>query len=287
MRFHILKNARTLAALLPLLAFAQPVTAQRIGSWEFSLGGGATYLATDFATFMGSSGLANGSVTPGRFVPGAVARVGYNFTNHLGFSVGSGFGAGSGVTYVNPFAAITLTGNINAITSPFLSLGTQFTRVTGNGLATHSVWGARGGLGVRHMLSSNLALRVEARIGLDHYAAMAGSKIAYNPILTAGFSYFTGGYREPVATERVCPVCARARVDTVWRTVVTPAPAPLPPIVLRDTLVIEGINFEFDSSGLTQGVALDSRSCGEGLARVRVCEDQVGDRGSHERDWDA
>lgn len=253
MRSNILKHTRTLAALLPLLAFAQPATAQRIGSWEFSLGAGATYLATDFATFMGSSGLADGGVTPSRFVPGATGRVGYNFTRNLGFSIGSGIAVGSGVTYLNPFAAATFTGNINATTSPFLSLGTEFTRISGNGLVTHSVWGARAGLGVRHMLSDAFALRVEARIGLNHYAAMPGSKIAYNPAVTAGFSYFMGGHRPvPVAVETRCPVCARARVDTVWRTVVVPPPPPLPPIVLRDTLVLEGINFEYDSSRLTK-----------------------------------
>lgn len=251
MHSKLLKSARVLAAVLPMLALAHPAAAQRSGSWEFSLGAGPTYLATDFATFLGNSGLADGGVTADRFVLGGLGRIGYNFTHNWGFSIGSGIGKGSGVFYLNPFAAMTYTVNINAKTSPFLTAGTEFTRISGNGYVTHTVWGARGGLGVRHMLTERVALRLEARMGLDHYAAMPGSKIAYNPMATLGFSYFSHGYRRPVAMEAPpCPVCARPRVDTVWQTVTLPAPAPTV-IVLRDTLVLEGVNFAFDSATLT------------------------------------
>jgi outer membrane protein OmpA-like peptidoglycan-associated protein len=251
MRSKFLKSARVLAAVLPMLALVRPAAAQRSGSWEFSLGAGPTYLATDFATFLGTSGLANGGVTADRFVLNGVGRLGYNFTNNWGFSIGSGYGRGSGVNYLNPFAAITYTVNLSATTSPFFTLGSEFTRVSGNGFVTHSVWGARGGLGVRHMLSEQLALRLEARFGADHYAAMPGSKNAYNPIATLGFSYFSHGYHRPVAMDAPpCPVCERPRVDTVWQTVTLPPPPPVV-IVLRDTLVLEGVNFAFDSASLT------------------------------------
>jgi len=252
MRNHILKSLRILAAAVPMLALAQPVVAQRSGSYEFSLGGGATYLATDFATYMGSSGLANGAVTPGRFVPGGVARIGYNISRHWGLGGGVGAGMGSGVSYLTPFAAFTYTANLNASTSPFLTFGTQFTRISGNDRVTHSVWGTRAGLGVRHMVTDHVALRAEARMGFEHYAAMPGSKMAYNPMLTLGFSYFTAGRRAPPEAIPVpCPVVVQSvRVDTVWRTA-APLP-PLPPIVLRDTLVLEGVNFEFNSPELTK-----------------------------------
>jgi hypothetical protein len=128
MRNHILKGVRILAAVVPMLALAQPVVAQRSGSYEFSLGAGGTYLATDFATFMGSSGLADGAVTPARFVPGVVTRIGYNIDRHWGLGGGVGGGMGSGVHYLTPFAAFTYTGNLNATTSPFLTAGTEFTR---------------------------------------------------------------------------------------------------------------------------------------------------------------
>jgi len=253
MRDQMLKSVRTLAAFLPMLVLAQPVAAQqaanREGSWEFGLGGGATYLATDFATYMGSGGFADGGVTPSRFVPGLELRLGYNIDKHLGFSGGAGFGTGSGVKYLTPFGDFTYTVNLNAATSPFFTGGTQFTRITGNDRVTHPVWGARVGLGVRHMLSENLALRLEARMGIEHYGEMPGSKNAYNPVALLGISYFTAGRQPPVVVAPPpCPVCARARVDTVWRT--TPAPAPIT-IVLRDTLVLEGVNFDFDSSALT------------------------------------
>jgi outer membrane protein OmpA-like peptidoglycan-associated protein len=172
-------------------------------------------------------------------------------TRHWEMGGGIGGGMGSGVYYLTPFAAFTYTGNINATTSPFLTAGTEFTRVAGNGRITHAVWGARVGIGLRHFLSDNVALRGEARMGFEHFAAMPGSQMAYNPILTLGLSYFTAGrHALPAAlAPPPCPVCiARARVDTVWRT--TPPPAAIV-IVLRDTLVLEGVNFAFDSSALT------------------------------------
>jgi outer membrane protein OmpA-like peptidoglycan-associated protein len=99
-------------------------------------------------------------------------------------------------------------------------------------------------------MSDHWALRGEARMGFEHWAAMPGSQMAYNPIATLGFSYVTSGRKVPAAlAPPPCPVCvAKARVDTVWRT--TPPPAPIT-IVLRDTLVLEGVNFDFDSSALT------------------------------------
>jgi OOP family OmpA-OmpF porin len=156
---------------------------------------------------------------------------------------------GSGVRYLTPFAAATYTANLNARFSPFLTGGTQFTRITGNGRKVHPTWGAHLGVGIRSMIDSKVALRLEGRMALEHYADLPGAKSAYNSILTLGLSYFTAGRGAPMAVAVApCPVCALARVDTVWR---TRPPAPAPPIVLRDTLVLEGINFDFDSSALT------------------------------------
>jgi outer membrane protein OmpA-like peptidoglycan-associated protein len=222
MRDQILKRARTLAAVLPILVLAQPLAAQarRQGSWEFSVSGGALDIDDALATYLGSTGFTNNAATPSRFAPVVVGRLGYNINKHLGFSYGASYGAGGGVNYMSPFTDVTYTVNLNAGTSPFLTGGTQFTRVTGNSLVTHPTWGARAGLGVRHMLSDNLALRLEGRMAFEHYEELPGRKATYTPIVTLGLSYFTAGRHAPRAAMAPppCPVCvARVRVDTIVR----------------------------------------------------------------------
>jgi outer membrane protein OmpA-like peptidoglycan-associated protein len=253
MRDQILKSVRPLAAFLPVLVLAQPVAAQRVRSWEFSVGGGAMYTDGALASFLGSNGFTTSGSKANRFMPALGVRLGYNVTEHFGFSIGTAGAKGSGVKYLTPFAAATYTANLNARFSPFLTGGTQFTRITGNGRKVHPTWGAHLGVGVRNMLGERVALRLEGRMGIEHYADLPGAKTAYNSIVTLGFSYFTAGRSGPTAMAAMpaatCPVCALARVDTVWRT--PPPVAPPPPIVLRDTLVLEGINFAFDSSALT------------------------------------
>jgi outer membrane protein OmpA-like peptidoglycan-associated protein len=266
---RFLLAALTLAAFLPTLALAQAEPAQREGSWEISLGAGAMYLDGHLASFLGNKGFADSGSNVGRLMPAAAVRLGYNFNNNIGFSIGTGGGMRSGVKYLTPFAALTYTVNLNATTSPFITGGTQFTRITGNGRVTHPTWGAHAGVGVRHMVSENLALRLEGRIGFEHYADLPGKKTAYNSIATLGISYFTAGRHAPpmAMAPPPCPQCARARVDTLWRT-----PPPPPPVIhrcehgiapagakvdaygcliLRDTLLLEGVHFEFDKSEIT------------------------------------
>ncbi len=266
MRNRFLLAALTLMAVLPTGAMAQATSGQREGSWELSVGGGAMYLDGALASFLGSTGFADNGAKPSRLAPAAAARLGYNFNNNLGFSIGAGGATGSGVKYLIPFAALTYTVDLDATTSPFLTAGTQFTRITGNGRVTHPTWGAHAGLGVRHMVSENLALRLEGRMGFEHYEELPGRKTAYNTIATLGISYFTGGRRAPPVAV-ACPVCGRARVDTVR----IQAPPPPPPphkcehgiapagakvdqygcLVLRDTLLLEGVHFDFDKSEIT------------------------------------
>jgi outer membrane protein OmpA-like peptidoglycan-associated protein len=269
MRNRFLLAALTLVAVLPTLAPAQDMAARREGSWEFSVGGGAMYLDGALAGFLGRTGFADNSATPSRLAPAAAVRLGYNFSNNLGFSIGTGGATGSGVKYLIPFAAFTYTVDLNATTSPFFTGGTQFTRITGNGRVTHPTWGAHAGLGVRHMVSENLALRLEGRMGFEHYEELPGRKTAYNTIATLGISYFTAGRRPPPLAMAApsCPQCARARVDTVR--IYAPAPPPPPHkcehgmaptgaktdqygcLVLRDTLLLEAVHFDFDKSDIT------------------------------------
>ncbi|HEV8510829.1 MAG TPA: OmpA family protein [Gemmatimonadales bacterium] len=273
MRDQILKSVRTLAAFLPMLALAQPMAAQSEGrerddSWEWSAGAGLLYTDGALRGFLASRGY--DGAKPSRLAPAVAVRVGYNVSNHWGFSIGTSGAKASSVKYLTPFAAATYTANLNARFSPFLTLGTQFTRITGeNGRKTHPTWGTHLGVGIRKMMSPNLALRVEGRMGMEHYADLPGAKTAYNSLATIGFSYFTAGRRAPpeAIAAAPCPVCARARVDTVRIYVqpppppprrcehgVAPAGAPVDQygcLVLRDTLLLEAVHFDFDKSVLT------------------------------------
>lgn len=217
MRNRLLKGAWTLAALLPTLAMAQQQPAHREGSWELGLGGGVMFLDPSLRDFLGSGApeyrFAN-STSPSRVTPFAYARVGHHFTRHFGFSITGGGAMGSGVTYLTPNASIMYSVDLNATTSPYLLIGTEFTRISGNnGRVTHSTWGAQAGLGLRHMVSERVALRLEGRVRFEGWNEVPMSrKTTYSPVVTLGLSYFAGGRQPPV------PVAAapqRVRVDTV------------------------------------------------------------------------
>lgn len=225
MRTCILKAAGLLALLAPTLAMAQePVTQRGQGTWEFSGGAGIKVMDDDLLAFLASGPASNrftSDADPGRLMPAAAVRLGYNFSRTFGFSLGAEGASGSGVKYFSPFAAVTWTANLNAHTSPFITVGTQVTRIDGsNGRLTHPTWGAHIGLGLRTMMSQNLALRLEGRVATEHYAELPGSKSAYPLFATVGLSYFVGGEHAGVAAGipgwvRVDTVVA-VRVDTAW-----------------------------------------------------------------------
>lgn len=261
MRNQLVMTAWTLATgLMPTVALAQqqlpPVRGD--GSWELSVGAGLLFLDPSLRDFLASGApeyrFAN-SATPGRSVPTVVVRLGHNFTRHIGFSLSGGAAKKAGVTYLTPGASLTFTGNLNATTNPFLMVGTQFTRISGlNSRVTHSTWGLHAGVGVRSMISDNLALRLEGQLRFEGFDEVPMTKhTVLNPVVTLGFSYFMGGRRPAVdGPAPVCPVCQRQtiRVDTVR--VNTPYLSPAPTVfVMRDTLVLQGVNFGFDESSLT------------------------------------
>jgi outer membrane protein OmpA-like peptidoglycan-associated protein len=224
MRNRILKIAGLLALCLPTLALAQqrPEPMRGADTWEFSAGLGIKIMDRALLSY-----LASGSATtrftessdPGRVIPAAAVRVGYNFSRHLGFSLGAEGATGSGVTYLTSLAAITYTVDLNARTSPFITLGSQMTHVAGNNdRLTHPTWGAHLGVGVRRMVGEHLALRLEGRMATEHYAELPGAKATYPSVITLGASYFVGG-RRPRAERAAAPCrpCMLARVDTIVR----------------------------------------------------------------------
>jgi outer membrane protein OmpA-like peptidoglycan-associated protein len=231
MRNRILKSAWTLAVCLPTLAMAQQrrapppeaMEANRAGSWEFSLGAGVLYVDGALRGFLAQSLLAPAfanTANPSALAPTAVARVGYNFNRHLGFSLAGAAASGSGVTYLTPEASVTYTVNLNARTSPFFLVGTELTRFNGQSdRVTHTTWGLHAGLGVRHMIGENLALRLEGQMRFEGIKETLLRETAYNSAITLGISYFVAGRRPreaPRAAEG-CRPCTLARVDTIVR----------------------------------------------------------------------
>lgn len=214
MRNRILKTASLLALCVPSLLLAQH---QRVkGTWELSAGGGVKFMDQDLMQFLGSGPVANrfsDATSPNRLMPTVALRGGYSVTNTLAFSLAGEAAQGDGVTYLTPIVALTYSPNFNAKTSPFLTIGSQFTRVGGqNERRTHPTWGAHAGVGVRRMVADRLAFRVEGRMANEHYSELPGKKSTFPKIATLGLSYFTGGRRPPAV------VMASPREVVRWRT---------------------------------------------------------------------
>ncbi len=268
---RIVKAAVMVAACLTSLAATQRLSAQsmehnRIGSWEFGIAGGALFLDTSLRGFLGSGApeymFANTS-NPSSIMPSAEARIGYNFTKHFNVS-GSMIGEfGSGMFFLTPTAAITLTTDVNATTAPFFRFGSEITRITGeNERLTHSSYGVFAGIGLRHMLTDNMALNLEGRLRADKYQEVPMVRaMTYNPMAQIGLSWFGRGHRDREVTKmRVDTVRVdRVRVDTVRSVRVDtvrmaapamPAPAPARP---RELFTLKAVLFEFDKATLTRG----------------------------------
>jgi len=221
MRHRIVMGFLALAACLPALAVAQqqPAAAttrvpssNRGSGWELSVGGGGAYLAQALVSWIQSTNPA-----ASRVALGGVVRLGYNFSDSWGLSVGTGVGRTSPAIVIQPLFAVTWTPNINSRTSPFLT--------TGFG-ASYTSWSTRSsdpaqcagqsckmtglgwhlGFGIRQMVSENLALRVEARGQYERYDQKTSSHSVFNGIGGVGLSWFFGGGRNAVATLAVNPM---------------------------------------------------------------------------------
>lgn len=259
MNRRLMMAAAALAVCAPTLAMAQQQPAYRGGNWEFSLGAGILFVDSTLRDFLGSGApefrFAD-DADPGGTVPLGVARLGYNFNENFGVSVSGEMAKGSGITYYTPAAALTYTLDLDSRTSPFFLVGTGLTRIEGeNDRVTHSTWGALAGLGLRHMVGESVALRLEGRVQIENYdeVPMDGHTVVH-PLATLGLSFFTGGSRPAMAARTAdCPACravAARGVDTV--VVFRPFPVTSPPVIaMRDTLVLDGVNFAFDESVLT------------------------------------
>ena len=154
----------------------------REGSWELTASAGAMIM--------------DRLVASDRVVPAAVLRLGYNVSSVWNVSLGTGLGygkeasrAGIQTSFIQPFAAVTWTPDINRATSPFLTVGGGGTMVYNPRMTAQ--YGAHVGAGIRQMIGSQLAVRVEGREQYEHFQEFSNS--TFDGIATIGLSYFIGG----------------------------------------------------------------------------------------------
>lgn len=201
MRNRVLKSAWLLAVCLPTLALSQQPRGP--GTLEFTVGGGVKvqdavlqdYLALGSPTTRFTNGPTTASIAPG-----ISARMGYNFTRNLGFSIGGEASSASGVTVLTPLATLIVTSNLARRTSAFMNVGSHVTRIAGqNERRMHSTWGADIGFGGRRVVTPSMALRAEIGIAFEHYAELPAAKTAHPAFAMIGLSYFTRRRRSDVA----------------------------------------------------------------------------------------
>ena len=250
-----------LAASLPMLAPARPAQAQapdgpfRERGWEWNLSAGAMRqdpFLRDFLNFGPAATSFAGTSYQRRVNPVIEARVGYLFNENWGLSLSLNDGIGSQVSYLNLGETVTYSMNLDGSLSPFLMLGSDLTRITGqNGRVTHDTWGAHAGVGIRKMIGDAIALRVEARVQSQGYREVGmNNSTTWAPLGLIGLSFFTGGHGPDVVSVP-CPACkpttivrvdtvrmarAPARVDTVR--MVRVDTVQLPPIETADQIVL-------------------------------------------------
>jgi len=202
MRMRVLLAAGALA-IVPALAGAQgpPATAaaHREGRIELTAGAGLFTINSTLNDFLSDPAVRIANWNPREFMFGGEVRAAYNFSRHLGLSLGTAMGNGSGMFLTAPFGALTYTLDLNSGLSPFIEVGgglTRFSAYTGSPFpraqdSATSAFSAFGGLGVRSMLGKHLALRVEGQLSYAKYDTL--SRATYNGTVTLGLSYFLGG----------------------------------------------------------------------------------------------
>jgi outer membrane protein OmpA-like peptidoglycan-associated protein len=214
MRNRLLTAAVALAAFVPTLALAQqrpapqpaarpaaqPMarpaatggTAEQAGAIELSIQP-TMFIARDKALNAYLDFATNDDV--GNFLPGASVRFGYQISPKLDLGGGIGFGTGSGVTLIQPHVGISYTLNPDARVSPLFTLGAYSSRWSmdafGNRPDAANGVGGMAGLGFRYFAGEKLAVRVDARAGIQNYSGEDINSIEGS--LAAGISYFMGG----------------------------------------------------------------------------------------------
>ena len=207
MRHRVVKALIALAACLPATALAQQPSAgtPREGSWELSVGAGAAYLDNQIVQVLDIT-----DPGTGKLAPGGALRLGYHLNRMWSLSAGLFAGYDKPATVLQPFGAVTWTPNVDAKTSPFVTLGAGVTNVSwsdsGSSYKTTSQFGVHLGVGLLQALSDRMALRVELREQYEKFSESAVFPSAvFNGTGSVGLSFFFGGRRAPVASVALNP----------------------------------------------------------------------------------
>jgi OOP family OmpA-OmpF porin len=161
----------------------------RSQSWEITIQGGA------FSVDRALGGAIGGAGAP-QFLIGGRGALARHINEHLDIGFGVGFGTGSNsLNTVRPTADITWTSDINNDFAIIIPLGVGLDRLTGKAPASGSApratstYGVHAGVGFLKFLSEGTALRVEGRMGYDHFSETAFSS-AYNGEGLIGLSFY-------------------------------------------------------------------------------------------------
>ncbi len=166
----------------------------RSQSWEITVQGGA--FSVDRALGGSISRRGGYATTPPQFLIGGRAAVARHISDHLDIGVGVGFGTGgNSLNTVRPTADITWTSDVNNDFQIIIPLGVGMDRLTGKAIGTGSApratstYGVHAGVGIRKFFNEGTALRIEGRMGYDHFTETAYST-AYNGEGLIGLSFF-------------------------------------------------------------------------------------------------
>jgi outer membrane protein OmpA-like peptidoglycan-associated protein len=166
-------------------------TAEQKGAWRLSIAP-TGFVARDGALFgyLYSRVAARGD-NPNRYLPGALAGVGFQVTDNIALGVSGGAGFTSGLTLLQGHVGGIYSFMPGRELSPYIGATAGGSRYTGNGPAERATGiGGYGIGGVRYFVQDNLAVHVEGRVGMENYSSESINAIVGSAGI--GLTYFAG-----------------------------------------------------------------------------------------------
>jgi outer membrane protein OmpA-like peptidoglycan-associated protein len=166
-------------------------TAEQKGAWRLSIAP-TGFIARDGALFdfLYRRVAARGD-NPNRYLPGALAGIGYQVTDNIALGISGGAGFTSGLTLLQGHVGGLYSFMPNQLLSPYIGLTAGGSRFTGNGPASRATGiGGYGIGGLRYFVSDNVAVHVEGRVGMENYSSESINAIVGSAGI--GLTYFTG-----------------------------------------------------------------------------------------------
>ena len=170
---------------------AMTTTAEQKGAWRLGLQA-TGFIARDAALFsLLYNRVAARGDAPNRYLPGALASVGYQVTDNIALGVTGGVGFTSGLTLLQGHVGGLYSFMPNQLFSPYIGVSAGGSRWTGNGPNGHATGiGGYGVGGIRYFVQDNLAVNLEGRVGMENYSTESINAIVGSA--GAGITYYTG-----------------------------------------------------------------------------------------------